>query len=43
MGTSKNDVAGVNSDVPCGLPYSGQVWRPGFPGFPVSRRAYFPV
>ena len=25
MGTSKNDAAGVNPDVPCGLPDSGQV------------------
>ena len=24
-GTSKNDAAGVNPDVPCGLPDSGQV------------------
>ena len=25
LGTSKNDAAGVNPDVPCGLPDSGQV------------------
>ena len=25
QGTSKNDAAGVNPDVPCGLPDSGQV------------------